>query len=162
MHFPVRSRNQFICKSVVGWMACLARTPSARRERFCWQWRDGFDRVTAERSALSDTHLCEISLRYAQRRTEIDWQNDVVEDNPPTDFTRRYSTGGFSDPVALIARSWERSLVPPDPLAELTRPSLENRDPSIAKTAFDAAWHWDNFFYGCCAFSVHCREILSI
>ncbi len=146
MHFPVRSRDQFICKSVVGWMAYLARDPGARRERFGWQWRDGFDRVTAGRSALSDTDLCEISFRYAQCHTEIDWQKDVVEDNPPTDFTRLYSTGEYPDPVALIARSWEASLVPPDPLAELTRPSFNNQDLSVAETAFDAAWHWDNFF----------------
>ena len=146
MHFPVRSRDQLVCKSVVGWMAYLARNPAARSKGDGFQWRDAFDRVTTvEASALNDSDLCEISLRYAQRRSEIDWQKDVVEDKPPSDLGRRYSTGRFADPIALVARSWERSLTPPAPLAEFTRPCLENLDPAVAGSAFDAAWHWDNF-----------------
>ena len=147
MHFPVRSREQLVCKSVVGWMACLARNPGARRDILAVQWREAFDRVAATgASGLSDSDLCEISLHYAQSRSATDWQKDVVEEKPPFDYARRRSTGKFADPIALIARSWERSLSPPAPLLKLNRPSMANVAAEVAKTPFSAAWHWDNFF----------------
>ena len=147
MHFPVRSQEQLVCKSVVGWMAYLARNPGARRENFGIQWRDAFDRVaTTGASGLSDNDLCEISLHYDQRRSATDWQKDVAEEKAPFDYARRHSTGKFADPIALIARSWERSLSPPAPLLKFNRPSIENVGDEVAKTPFSAAWHWDNFF----------------
>jgi hypothetical protein len=147
LHFPVRSREQLVCKSVVGWMAYLARNPGARRENFGKQWRDAFDRVaTTGASGLSDNDLCEMSLHYDQSRSATDWQKDVAEEKAPFDYTRRHSTGKFADPIALIARSWERSLSPPAPLLAFNRPSMENVSAEVAKTPFSAAWHWDNFF----------------
>jgi hypothetical protein len=147
LHFPVRSREQLVCKSVVGWMAYLARNPDARREIFGTQWRDAFDRVaTTGASGLSDNDLCEMSLHYVQTRPASDWQKDVVEEKPPSDYVRRRSSGKFADPIALIARSWERSLSPPASLLKFNRPSMENLGAEGEKTPFSAAWHWDNFF----------------
>ena len=147
LHFPVRSREQLVCKSVVGWMAYSAKNPAARRDFDGLHWRDYFDRVTAGRSALSDTDLCQISVRYHGNTRPVDWQRDVVEDNPPFDYVRAYSTGEFAGPVSLIARSWERSLVPPDPLTEFTRPPSETEEyPSAAEAASDAACHWGNLY----------------
>ncbi len=147
LHFPVRSHEQLVCKSVVGWMAYLAKNPAARRDVHGLHWRDIFDRVTARRSALSDTGLCEISYRYAARGCRrIDWQNDVVEDAPPFDYARAHSTGEFADPVSLIACSWEKSLAPPDPLAEFTRPPSQTEDPAAAETASGADCDWDNVY----------------
>ncbi len=147
LHFPVRSHEQLVCKSVVGWMAYLAKNPAARRDVHGLHWRDIFDRLTAGRFALSDTGLCEISYRYAARGCRrIDWQSDVVEDTPPFDYVRMHSTGEFADPVSLIARSWEESLVPRDPLAEFTRPPSETEDPPAAETASGAACDWDNVY----------------
>lgn len=147
MHFPVRSREQLVCKSVVGWMAYLARNPGARRELLGAQWRDAFDRVAATgASGLSDNDLCEMSLHYAQSRSTTDWRKDVVEEKPPSDYARRYSTGKFADPIALIARSWERSLSPPASLLQFNRPSKENVGAEVTKIPFSAAWRWDNFF----------------
>ncbi len=147
MHFPVRSREQLVCKSVVGWMAYLARNPGARREILGTQWRDAFDRVAVTgASGLSDIDLCEMSLHYAQSRSATDWQKDVVEEKAPFDYARRHSTGKFADPIALIARSWERSLSPPASLLAFNRPSMENVGAEVAKMPFSAAWHWDNFF----------------
>jgi SAM-dependent methyltransferase len=147
MHFPVRSREQLAGKSVVGWMAYLARNPGARRDILGTQWRDAFDRVAATgASGLSDNDLCEMSLHYAQSRSATDWQKDAVEEKPPCDYARRYSTGKFADPIALIARSWERSLSPPAPPLQFNRPSTRNAGAEVAKMPFSAAWHWDNFF----------------
>ncbi len=147
MHFPVRSREQLVCKSVVGWMAYLARNPGARRENFGAQWRDAFDRVAASgASGISDVDLCEMSMRYDQTRPATDWRKDVVEEKAPFDYARRHSTGKFADPVVLIARSWERSLSPPAPVFGFSRPSMENSGADAAKTPFSAAWHWNNFF----------------
>jgi SAM-dependent methyltransferase len=70
----------------------------------------------------------------------------VVEEKAASDYVRRYSTGKFADPMALVARSWERSLSPPASPAEFNPPSTYSFNGVAAKTAFSPAWHWDNFF----------------
>ncbi len=147
LHVPVRSHGQIVAKGVVGWMAYLARNPEARRDGQGFQWREAFDRVAAGFPAPAEAELCEMSMRYAQDRPgAVDWSADAVEDRPPADTVRRYSDGAFCDPVALIARSWERSLSPPAAPLRLTRPPGAVAAPGIVPTAFDAAWHWDHLF----------------
>src|SRR4029077_20775814 len=46
-HFPIRSREQFIAKCVVGWMAYLAKNPDAYSSDRGFQWRENADRVAA-------------------------------------------------------------------------------------------------------------------
>jgi 2-polyprenyl-3-methyl-5-hydroxy-6-metoxy-1,4-benzoquinol methylase len=87
-----------------------------------------------------------MSLHYDQTRPATDWRKDVVEEKAPFNYARRHSTGKFADPMALISRSWERSLSPPGPLLALNRPPIENVGAEVAKTPFSAAWHWNNFF----------------
>ena len=151
LHFPVRSRAQLVSKGVVGWMAYLASNPAARRENQGFQWRDAFDRVASGQLApgpegAGDAELCALSVRYAQDRPDPDWNAEAVEDEPPSGYRRRHSTGAFADPVSLIARSWERSLAPPAPLLSLRRPPEASPAPGAADTAFSGAWHWDNLF----------------
>ena len=146
LHFPVRSRAQLVSKGVVGWMAYLARNPQARREDQGFQWRDAFDGVVSGRLGREEADLCEASMRYAQDRPAPDWRADAVEDEPPSDYVRRYSDGSFGDPLALVARSWERSLSSPRPLVELERPPAADPAPGTGATSFDAAWHWDHLF----------------
>ncbi len=142
LHFPVRSRAQVVVKGVIGWMAYLAKDPAAREKESGFQWRNIFDQVVSS----SDFEICELSMRYAQDRPSIDWRVGAVVSDPPTDYIRRHSTGAFGDPFSLIARSWERSLVPPTPF-HLIRPEATTAvSPGAGTTAFDAAWHWDNLF----------------
>lgn len=144
LHFPVRSRRQLVAKSIVGWMAYLAKSPSARHDGLGYQWRDSFDRVMGAPEAFEGDELCEASMRYAQQRQRIDWDRDVIEAEPPV-YERRYSSGAFADPLRLIAESWERSLSAP-PTIELQRPGVASGESTASSTSFDADWHWDHLF----------------
>jgi hypothetical protein len=125
LHFPLRSRGQVIAKAVVGWMAHTARNPNARQEGLGYQWRDTFDRIAAGSALLTEADFCQMSMRYAQERAEIEWSKDVVAEDPPSDYVRRYSTGSFAEPIALIARSWERSLASSSPPVHIEALSTE-------------------------------------
>jgi hypothetical protein len=109
MHFPVRSRNQFVPRIVVGWMANLTRDPNARTSDAGWQKRDNFDRI-ARGESFDPKALCEVSMLYAQHARPIEWQADVVEEMPEVWCERRYSDGRAMDAIQLIARAWEQSL----------------------------------------------------
>jgi glycosyltransferase involved in cell wall biosynthesis/predicted negative regulator of RcsB-dependent stress response len=109
LHYPVRGREQFVAKSVVGWMAYLARDRRAIEHGQGVHWRENFDRI-ATGSAMTDEMLCERSMLYAQRSRAIDWKADVVRDAPKLNYTRAYSSGAFLGALELIARSWEQSL----------------------------------------------------
>ncbi len=144
LHFPVRSREQLMAKSVVGWMAYLARSPDARQSAHGFQWRGAFDRVVA--GALGPSDLSDLSMQYAQDRPASDWHRDARRAAPPANYRRLHSTGRSADPVGVIARSWERSLVPSPALLDLRRPDTVGTEPGIVATSFDAAWHWDHLF----------------
>jgi hypothetical protein len=110
MHFPIRGRDQFIAKTVVGWMAHLARDSRARESELSWHKRNNFDRIV-DGLAIDDKALCELSFFYAQTVKPIDWQSDVIRDGPQFDYVRRYSTGKALGAIELIALSWEQSLL---------------------------------------------------
>ena len=111
-HFPVRSSRQIAAKAVVGWTACVARDPGARGQNMCFQWRDAFDCLATGGQDAIKRELAEISFRYAQERSILEWDGELVEDTPAASTVRRYSDGSFADPLGLIACSWERSLAP--------------------------------------------------
>jgi SAM-dependent methyltransferase len=144
LHFPVRSRRQLLAKSIVGWMAYLAKNASARQESYGRQWREIFDQAMRAPDAFGGDALCEASMRYAQLREPIDWDRDTTEADPPA-HPRRYSTGAFAEPLQLVALSWERSLSVP-PAIELQRFGAERGEASASPTAFDPDWHWDHLF----------------
>ncbi len=147
LHFPVRSAHQYAAKSIVGWMAYLAKNASARAEGAGFQWAQGFDRIAGTRG-LEPIEVCEASLHYAQTRGVLDWKTGVLEDSYPFTYRRRYSTGRYGEILSVVARSWEQSLTPPKEF------SWEPRVPSSAEaesqapigTSFASAWHWDNLF----------------
>ncbi len=146
LHFPVRSKAQIISKAVVGWTAYLARNPEAREQALGFQWREAFDRVASDDDSIDEVDLPALAMNYAQSRTAIDWPADAVEDPPPLDVRRRYSTGKFARPLALIARSWERSLAGTQSLVDLAKPTVAGDLAGVAATTFDADWHWANLF----------------
>jgi Glycosyl transferase family 2 len=108
LHFPVRSRDQFIAKIVIGWMTTLARDPAARASGATWHKRYSFD-MMASGQAVDDKALCELSMLYAQDPRPIDWQTDLVRDNPHFDYVRRYSSGKPCDAFQLILHCCEQS-----------------------------------------------------
>ncbi len=111
LHFPIRSRQQLVTKTIVGWVAYVAKDPGARQSPDGLQWRDAFDRIVA--GDISADDLAELSLRYGQPPMDLDWTDHVVADDPPSDYMRKYGPGTSADPLAVIARSWERSLSNP-------------------------------------------------
>jgi SAM-dependent methyltransferase len=147
-HFPIRSREQFVAKSIVGWMAYLAKDPSAAQKGEGYHWRENYNLATRG-PALSYETLCDLSMRYDHPPREYIWVKDVVRDLPPDRYERRYSTGEFGDPLSLVSRSWQVSLEPPRPIISFER-NLSRTDASSeqtkAETAFDAQWHWENPF----------------
>jgi hypothetical protein len=112
LHFPIRSRRQLVAKGIVGWMAYLARDPAAREQDDGYQKRDVFDRVVSTAAGAAELDVSEISMRYAQNRPNIDWNVDTVYSEPPSNYIRRFSNGASAEPLVLIARSWERSILP--------------------------------------------------
>jgi hypothetical protein len=117
LHFPIRSHQQVASKAVVGWAAYVAKDPLARHAGEGVQWRDTFDRIVA--GDLSPPRLAELSLRYGWASPDISWADHVVAWEPPSAYRRVYSSGAPAEPLAVIARSWERSLSgPQDGFAE--------------------------------------------
>jgi SAM-dependent methyltransferase len=145
-HFPVRSRNQLVVKSIVGWMAYLKKNPEARKSRQGYQKRDNFDYFADNPNADYDC-LCERSLGYAQDRPGNQWQEDVIPATPPDQYTRNYSTGDFGDPISVIAKAWESSLSSPQPILTLTaRDDQKSSSGTDTSTSFDPSGHWNNLF----------------
>ncbi len=141
MHFPVRSAAQVAAKSVVGWMAYLARSPDAGVGNEAMQWRDAYGRVLA-----GDLDLADMSMRYAQTREAIDWRRDAVPGTPPANYTRRHSDGAPGDPLRVIARSWEQSICAHAEPFSLSHRENIFRASGVGGTAFDAAWHRDHLY----------------
>ena len=120
-HYPVRNRKQLISKTVVGWMAYLAKDPLAICSNAGFQWRDTFERI-AKGETIDDNTLCESSILYAQSQRAINMEKDIIQDlagNPENPekglvvYERRYSSGLSMDVLQLIARSWHQSIVGP-------------------------------------------------
>jgi hypothetical protein len=114
LHFPLRSREQFVAKTVVGWMAYLAKNPQAARADQGLHWLANYRLVTQE-GALATQALCDSSLMYAQLPRTVDWSTEVVQEPPQLKYKRRYSDGSFPGALQLVARSWEHSLTLANP-----------------------------------------------
>jgi tetratricopeptide (TPR) repeat protein len=109
LHYPVRSREQIVAKTIVGWMAYLAVNPQAGDNKLGDQWRTNFRRIVSG-DRLDHQMLSEMSLLYSQTPRKIDWSNDVVHEGSRLVFERRYSSGLMLDTVELLALSWEQSI----------------------------------------------------
>jgi FkbM family methyltransferase len=109
LHYPVRSRDQLIAKTIVGWMAYLARDAQAVKRGQGVHWHANFDRI-ANGHSIDSAALCEMSLLYAQTPRTVDWGGDVVRETPRLNYERRHSTGKCLDSIELIVRSWEQSV----------------------------------------------------
>ena len=146
-HFPIRSAEQFAAKTIVGWMAYLGKDAQAAQKDEGYHWRENFALVS-KGAGISRETLCDLSMRYDHPPVSYDWSKDVVRDVPAYQYERRYSTGLYADPLALVARSWQASLEAQPPLLTLSRKAAatDASDTSKGDTAFDAQWHWENPF----------------
>jgi SAM-dependent methyltransferase len=139
-HFPLRSIEQFLAKSIVGWMAYLGKDPHAGKKGDGYHWRHNFH-LAVNGAPIRYEDLCDLSMRYDQPHREYDWSNDVVRDAPPAHYERRCSSGMYADPLALVAKSWQATLEAREPPVTFTRP-----DVPVAADEKSAQWHWDNPF----------------
>lgn len=146
-HFPLRSVNQFVAKSIVGWMAYLGKDPQASKKGDGYHWRHNFYRAT-NGIPIGYSELSDLSMRYDQPPREYDWGVDVVRDIPPDRYERHYSTGQYEEPLALVAKSWKAMLEAKEPPIVFQRRHTPSNqaEKSGADTAFDADWHWNNPF----------------
>ena len=145
LHAPVRSAAQIAAKTVVGWMAYMAKDPAARAGTDGYQWRTLFDGVARGEPILPET-VTAMALDYAQDAAEGDWRARTVADDPGWTYQRSHSTGAPSGPLALVARSWEQSLAQPPPALTLAAPAALSDAAPAASGAFAETWHWDNLF----------------
>jgi glycosyltransferase involved in cell wall biosynthesis len=109
LHYPVRSIDQIVSKSTVGWMAYLAVDPRAGESKLGDQWRANFEEFICD-EPMSHRRLCEMSLLYTQEPRKINWANDIVLEPSRLVYERRYSTGQALCSSQLISRSWEQSV----------------------------------------------------
>ncbi|HEX3992497.1 MAG TPA: glycosyltransferase family 2 protein [Acetobacteraceae bacterium] len=146
-HFPLRSMDQFLAKSIVGWMAYLGKDAHAGKKGDGYHWRHNFH-LAVNGAPIRYEDLCDLSMRYDQPHREYDWSTDVVRDVPPDRYERRYSSGKYAEPLALVAKSWQATLEARDPLVTFTCPDVPVAadEKSAAETEFNAQWHWDNPF----------------
>jgi SAM-dependent methyltransferase len=145
-HFPVRSKNQLLVKSIIGWMAMLRKNPNARESSEAIQWRENFDLFSTDPN-VPYSLVCESSMRYALERPRTQLPEDIVSSRPPVNYVRKYSTGEFGEPISILAKAWEYSLSPPRPVIDLSPPDgLKSFPPSAVSTSFDPLWHWENLF----------------
>jgi hypothetical protein len=112
LHYPVRSQDQFLSKTVVGWMAYLAKDVHAVERGQGAHCYANF-KLIANGQSIDLKKLCDLSMSFAQSPRAIDWNVDVVHETTHLVYERRYSSGKFLGALEMIARSWEQSLTGP-------------------------------------------------
>ena len=102
LHFPVRSYEQLLGRTVTRWVACLSANPTVRGSGTSWHVQRNFDDLTNG----SDMNVCEMSLMYAQDR-----RPSLVKESHCVEYERRYSDGKRMNALSLVAKAWEQSLI---------------------------------------------------
>ena len=146
-HFPIRSRDQFVAKSIVGWMAYLGKDPDAAKKGEGYHWRENYN-LAVNGPLMSYEQLCDLSMQYDLPPRDYHWSTDVICDVPPDGYERRYSTGKYDDPLSVIAKSWKATLTTQQPVISFIpkTPDASVVEQPKAKTAFNSQWHWENPF----------------
>jgi SAM-dependent methyltransferase len=143
-HFPVRSAPQIVTRGAVGWAANLAREGVRNAPRVATQWKRLHDIARSGRFELSRQELSDEAMAYAQTVLPETFADNAVPAEACVAADRRYSDGQPADPYRTIATSLLRTeTFRPFPVEMLTPGGQEKTD---ITTAFDSAWHWQNFF----------------
>ena len=161
VHLPVRSSPQIISKAINGTISCLELNKDARAGGSSYQWMKIYDQyVGSGVPCLSHSELRVEALNYAQS-TSID-QADKRSRVPHPEFN--YLGSGDSqlhacaNPLISLAKSWEKSVIPDQPLPILTKlaNSIQKKilelkpadlgDDADSSTIFNDRWHYENIY----------------
>ena len=113
LHFPITCREQLLAKTVIHWMAFLARDANARSiscDGDGWQTVRNFDALIKSGGKITTAQLCEMSLMYAQDLDLRGERPSLMLDQHGITYERRYSGGRGMKALPLIAKTWEQSL----------------------------------------------------
>jgi SAM-dependent methyltransferase len=163
-HYPVRSPNQVAAKGIITAMATLEKNPNSEKEGVCFQ-HFTILRKCQSSTGIQQSDLPELSMKYAQSRTEIDWHKDVVEDPVSYNYVRRYNAPEPMSVLAKVTKSWEFSIFKGKSLGdelnglvinkrEEVTAGLKSAGSSILSTAFDPLWHYEHSFVDIAPFQV--------
>ena len=143
-HFPVRSAQQIVTKGAVGWAANLARKDVPAATKSAYQWKRLYDLARKGVFQLTRAELCDEAMAYAQGETPARFSDKAIPAQHGITPKRRYSDGQPAEPYRTIATSLLQ--------VETYRPfdieaiATGKAGKSDVGTAFDGAWHWQNFF----------------
>jgi hypothetical protein len=107
-HCPIRSLDQFLGKTVVGWMAGLQVMPEMRNSGINCHKQANYDMIV--RGVVTEFNLSSLSYEFAQG-SDPDWPQkvDIVPDI--WDYERRYSDGQPMPWMQMVMKAWEQSLL---------------------------------------------------
>ena len=145
-HFPVRSREQLISKSVIGWAANLNRDKNRKQSapKGAHQWRDGISALLDEESWSDGTQLQKMAALYSQD-DRSDWRQNLEETQPPIEITRKYSDGSFAKPLRNISLAFLNAMGVSFDTA-LTMPQIGGKSVSGIPNSFPTDWHAKRMF----------------
>ncbi len=110
-----------------------------------FHWHDNF-RLAVNATSIGHDELCDLSMRYDQPHHKYDWSTGVVRDVPPDCYERRYSSGKYAEPLALVAKSWQATLEAREPALTFDRQNvpIDATAKSETETEINAEWYWEN------------------
>ena len=156
-HFPVRSKNQLVEKTITGWMAYLLKDPLAKYSREGYHWYELFQHIK-ENADIDDHTLLKHSVFYAQDAYD-GWEKNIIEDPMAFHYGKlKYLDSKLNNSLSKLARTIEKNLAVEkntflvnltEELSKLkereqTKPGEE--DPLI-DGAFEENWHLNNIYF---------------
>lgn len=110
-HFPVRSSEQILIKTLIGWLAHIV-IGEHQLERSA-HWRRFYDRIK-DRASLTDEELAEIARDYLKDCVATEEEKaalpqvQLIEDPLPVDFEIRYAQMRRREPLACVVNYCEQ------------------------------------------------------
>src|ERR1039458_9009142 len=102
-HFPLRSYEQLLSKTVLHWIGTVAANPGIRISGGAWHVRSMFDKLLID----GKLDLCALSLLYAQYENQVP---ALVKEVPIFNYQVKHGGREAMNAMSLIAKSWEKSL----------------------------------------------------
>ncbi len=109
-HFPIRSKEQFIRKNLIGWLALMQNEPQMNKKEkpIGSHWRNAYRFIMDRNCDLSDKDF----YQYLYKANSIDeLKEKVIYDPIKTDIKLKY-TKVFSEKstLTLLAKAYEKSI----------------------------------------------------
>lgn len=150
IHIPVRSPEQLISKSLIGWVANVARDPKTFASSNGFHCRDIFEKVVHQQMHLFNLDACLETLRYAQDDRDFSIAADTKAVEPPVSTVRKFSDGAFGSVLANVAAAFLSNLLQDTNVADAKidkalTPQVGKKEPRVPGV-FDDSWHHDMIF----------------